>query len=170
MADRNGHELINTVSWNEHLIYLRGLVGDMWQVLGVNAMYVEFADVWKRRMIEISEDREDGKRFRELMNNADVRHLLNGSTEEHTFMIDLPETATPEDIQFLADVILDVAKTSDFYFMALEGEYQPCQVIFSNEKEPEIIGLDKAEGYSAGAVFKPIVDGWSKPGRMNEGK
>jgi len=140
----------------------------MWQILGVNALYIEFADVWARRMTEISEDREDGEHFRELVKDAEVGHLFNGTSEIHTFMIDLPDSATPEDIQFLADVVLDVAKTSDFDFVSLDGEYQKCQVIFSNEKEPEIIGLDKAEGYSAGAVFKPIVDGWSKPGRPNQ--
>jgi hypothetical protein len=141
----------------------------MWQVLGANALYVEFAYVWKERMLEISDDREDGKRFRGLIRGAEVRHLFNGSTEIHTFMVDLPETATPDDIQFLADVILDVAKTADVDFVSLDGEYQKCQVIFSNEDEPEIIGLDKTKGYSAGAVFKPIVDGWGKPGRRNEG-
>ena len=140
----------------------------MWQILGVNALYVEFADVWARRMTEISEDREDGERFRDIVKDAEVSHLFNGISEVHTFMIDLPDSATPDEIQFLADVILDVAKTADFNFVSLDGEYQKCQVIFSNEKEPEIIGLDKAEGYSAGAVFKPIVEGWAKPGRPNQ--
>ena len=140
----------------------------MWQILGVKALYVEFADVWARRMTEISEDREDGERFREIVKDADVTHLFNGTTEIHTFMVALPESATPDEIQFLADVILDVAKTADFDFVSLEGEYQKCQVIFSNEKEPEIIGLEKEKGYSAGAVFNPIIEGWGKPGRPNQ--
>jgi hypothetical protein len=139
----------------------------MWQVLGEKALYVEFADVWARRMTEISEDREDGERFRELVKDADVRHLFNGVSEEHSFMVGLPASVTPEDIQFLADVILDVANTVGSDFISLDGEHQKCQVIFSNEEEPEIIGLDKVKGYSAGAVFKPIVDGWAKPGRPN---
>ena len=140
----------------------------MWQILGVNAMYVEFADVWKERMLEISEERGTKKRFFEIMKNADVTHLLNGTSEIHTFIIDLPDSVSPEDIQFLADEILDIAKTADFDFVSIEGKYQKCQVIFSNEQEPEIIGLGKTEGYSSGAVFLPIMEGWSKNGRQNE--
>ena len=141
----------------------------MWQVLGANALYIDFADVWKKRIMDISEDCADGERFRSLIADTEVTHLFNGSTEIHSFMVDLPDFATPADIQFLAEVILEVAKAADFDFISLDGKYQKCQVIFSNEKEPEIIGLDKTDGYSAGAVFKPIVEGWSKPGRINEG-
>lgn len=141
----------------------------MWQILGVNALYVEFADMWKERMLEISEDRTDGKRFATLMKDVEVSHLFNGSTEIHTFMVELPDSVTPEDIQFLADEILDVAMDEEMDFITLEGEYQKCQVIFSNEHEPELIGLEKTEGFSSGAVFKPIIDGWDKPGRRNDG-
>jgi hypothetical protein len=139
----------------------------MWKVLGVDALYVEFADVWKRRIIEIvSED--GGERFKKLMRDADVLYLMNGATEEHTFMVQLPEELTPDDIQFLADNILNVAKTADFPFVSLNGRYEKCQVIFTTEKEPEILGIDKKEGISAGAVFAPILEGWGNPGRRNE--
>lgn len=141
----------------------------MWQILGVKAMYVEFADVWKQRMLEISEDRDEHDRFAKLMEMAKVTHLFNGTSETHTFMVDLPDAVPPEDIQFLADEILDVARTADFDFVALEHEYQRCQVIFSTEQEPEILGMDKKEGISAGAVFAPIVESWSQPGRRNDG-
>lgn len=140
----------------------------MWKVLGVDAMYVEFADTWKERMMEIASERDGSGRFSELLEGSDVKHLFNGSTEIHTFMVDLPETMAPEDIQFLADEILDVARTADFDFVSLDGGYQKCQVIFSSEREPEILGMDKDEGYSAGAVFAPIVEGWTKPGRRND--
>lgn len=140
----------------------------MWKVLGVDAMYVEFADIWKERMLQISEERDGHQRFVDLMGVADVKHLFNGSNETHTFMVELPESLSPEDIQFLADEILDIARTADFDYVSLEGNYQKCQVIFTTEQEPEILGLDKQEGISAGAVFLPIVEGWSKPGRHNE--
>lgn len=140
----------------------------MWKVLGADAVYVEFADVWKARMTDISSERDEHERFVDLIEKAEIKHLFNGSTEMHTFMVELPETLSAEDIQFLADEILDVARTADFDFVSLDGKYQKCQVIFSSEKEPEILGMDKAEGYSAGAVFAPIVEGWTKPGRRND--
>ena len=140
----------------------------MWQILGVNAMYVEFADIWKERMMEISEERGTKKRFSEIMKDAGITHLLNGTSETHTFMIDLPESVSAEDIQFLADEILDIARTAEYDFISIEGEYQKCQVIFSSEREPEIIGLDKTEGFSSGAVFLPIFKGLASNGRQND--
>ena len=137
----------------------------MWQILGANAMYVEFADLWKYRMNEIAEDRDDGKKFIELMKDVEVSHMLNGTTEVHTFYVELPRSLTPEDIQFLADVILDVANTSEVPFISLEGDYQKCQVIFSNDVEPELIGLDKTEGFSSGAAFQPVFTSWGKPNK-----
>jgi hypothetical protein len=132
----------------------------MWKILGVDALYVEFADVWKERISEVVSEGDNGKRFKGLMKDADVLYMMNGATEEHTFMVELPETVSAEDLQFLADEIVNVAKTADFPFVSLNGNYEKCQVIFTTEKEPEILGLDKAKGISAGAVFAPILESW----------
>jgi hypothetical protein len=140
----------------------------MWKILGVDSLYLEFADVWKRRISEVVREGDNGKRFDELMSSAEVLYIMNGATEEHTFMVELPETLSNEDVQFLADEILNVARTADFPFVSLNNNYEKCQVIFTTEKEPEIIGLDKKEGISAGAVFAPILEGWGGAGRRNE--
>jgi hypothetical protein len=140
----------------------------MWKILGVDAFYVEFADVWKKRITEVVSEGDNGMRFEALMKDADVMHLMNGETEIHSFVVELSEKVTEEDIQFLADEVLNVAKTADFPFISLNNLYEKCQVIFTNEKEPEILGLDKAEGISAGAVFAPILEGWGGGGRKNE--
>jgi len=140
----------------------------MWKIMGVDAFYVEFADVWKKRITEVVYEGDNGKRFETLIKDANVMHLMNGDTEIHSFVVELPETVTKEDIQFLADEVLNVAKTADFPFVSLNNLYEKCQVIFTNEKEPEILGLDKAEGISAGAVFAPILEGWGGAGRKNE--
>jgi len=140
----------------------------MWKILGVDAFYVEFADVWKKRITEMVSEGDNGEKFEALMNAAEVLHMMNGETEIHSFIIDLPETVSKEDIQFLADEVLNIAKTADFPFVSLNNLYEKCQVIFTNEKEPEILGLDKAEGISAGAVFAPILESWGGAGRKNE--
>ncbi|MCL1984785.1 MAG: hypothetical protein FWG58_05260 [Methanomassiliicoccaceae archaeon] len=143
----------------------------MWKILGADSLYVEFADIWKKRITEVvSEgiDEDNGNRFVGLMKDSEVLYMMNGSTEVHTFMVQLPETLSPEDIQFLSDVILDVANTYDEPFVSLNGNYEKCQVIFTTEKEPELIGLDKTKGYSSGAVFAPILKGWGNEGRQNE--
>jgi len=132
----------------------------MWKILGVDALYVEFADVWKERITEVVFEGDNGKKFKELMKDASVLYMMNGATEIHTFMVELSETVSREDLQFLADEIMNVAETADFHFVSLNGNYEKCQVIFTTEKEPEILGLDKAEGISAGAVFAPILESW----------
>ena len=57
----------------------------MWKILGKEAMYVEFADVFKSRMIEIASGMEGKEKFVDLMNNSEVMHIFNGSTETHGF-------------------------------------------------------------------------------------
>ena len=44
---------------------------------------------------------------------------------------------------------------------------QKYQVVITNWKEPEIIGLNKTPGMSSGEVFKPIIKGLDGPGRLN---
>jgi hypothetical protein len=140
----------------------------MWKILGVHALYLEFADVWRKRITEIVNEGANGKRFDELMKDVEVIYIMNGETEEHTFMVSLPETLSNDEIQFLADEILNVARTADFPFVSLNNNYEKCQVIFDALREPEIIGLDKKDGISAGAVFAPILEGWGGAGRRNE--
>jgi hypothetical protein len=139
----------------------------MWKILGADAMYVEFADVWKRRIVEVVSETENNDRFTKLMSDVNVMYMMNGDTEVHAFIVELPETTSKDDIQFLADVILDVAHNADFPFVSLNGKYEKCQVIFDAAREPEILGLGKEKGMSAGAVFAPILEGWGGAGKKN---
>ena len=141
----------------------------MWKVLGKEAMYIEIASVWEERIIEMSKDYEGDERFKELMEGAEIKHMFNGSTEIHNIMIDVPKDYTPEDIQMMADMILSIAKDNmETPFITLEDNYQKCQVIINNEDEPELIGMNRTEGYGSGKIFLPILDSLTRPGRPNE--
>jgi len=141
----------------------------MWQVLGKKTIYLGIAETWKNRMIELTSDREGGARFKELMNATDVMYFLDGTMEIHFFILEFPETITPEDIQFLADKTLEVAKENlETPFITVDGTYQKCQVIYTTEKEPELIGAEKTKGYGSGKIFQPIFDALSQPGRGND--
>ncbi len=143
----------------------------MWKILGHDALYVEIPDVWKKRMLELSEtlpeDAEKAKRFRDIVGGSEVTYMLNGTTEEHTFFIRVSDNITPEEIQILADVSLDILKKSEDPCIIIEDVRQKYQVIITNWHEPEIIGLNKTPGMSSGEVFKPIIQGLDKPGRLN---
>ena len=93
----------------------------MWKILGADSLYLEFADVWKKRISEIVSN-GDG-RFEELMKDSDVTYMMNGATEIHTFIVQLRETLSTDDVQFLADEILNVAKTYEHPFVSLNGNY-----------------------------------------------
>lgn len=139
----------------------------MWKILGQDALYVEIPDVWKKRMLELSGEGDKAEKFRKIVGKSEVAYMLNGTTEEHTFFIRLSDDITPEEIQDLADVALDILKTSEAPCIEIEGVRQKYQVIITNWHEPEIIGKNKTPGMSSGEVFKPIIQGLDGPGRMN---
>lgn len=139
----------------------------MWKILGKEALYIDIPQVWKERMLELSGEGEKAEKFREIVSAAEVTFMMNGSTEEDTFFIRLPDEITPEEIQILADVALEVLKASEHPCVEVEGVVQRYQVVISNWHEPEIIGLNKTPGMSSGEVFKPIIQGLDAPGRLN---
>ena len=142
----------------------------MWKILGQDALYVEIPDTWKKRMLELSglsDDPDKAEKFRDVVGKSEVSYLLNGTTEEHTFFIRVPDDITPDDIQVLADVALDILKKSEAPCIEIEDVRQRYQVIITNWHEPEIIGMNKTPGMSSGEVFKPIIQGLDGPGRLN---
>jgi hypothetical protein len=141
----------------------------MWKVLGRDALYVEIGEVWKQRMMELAGDGEEGDRFRTLMEPNEILYMLNGSNEFHTFYVNLKKEITPEDIQFMADVTLKVAKELDCPYISVNDVPQRYLVIFTNEDEPELIGLNRTEGYGSGKIFQPILEGFSNPTRGYDG-
>ncbi len=143
-------------------------MGIMWKILGEEAIYIDIPETWKRRMVAFAGNGEKEDLFRKIVGESKVEYMMNGETEEHTFFIRLSDDVTPEQIQALADVALDILKKSEFPCISVEDVVQRYQVIITNYHEPEIIGLNKTPGMSSGAVFMPIIQGLSSPGRMNE--
>ena len=143
----------------------------MWKILGEDAIYIDIPQVWKRRMLALAKDLEEDKakeaKFEEIVEPAEVTYMLNGSTEEHTFFIRIPDEITPEEIQVLADVALDVLRKTDVPCISVVDKVQRYQVFITNWHEPEIIGLNKTPGMSSGEVFKPIIQGLDGPGKLN---
>ncbi len=87
---------------------------------------------------------------------------------EHTFFIRLEDEITPEQIQNMADVVLDTLKASEVPVVEIEEDVQRYQVIITNYHEPEIIGLNKTPGMSSGQVFLPIIKSLNAPGQLNQ--
>ncbi|MCL2317858.1 MAG: hypothetical protein FWC44_02215 [Methanomassiliicoccaceae archaeon] len=139
----------------------------MWKILGMRTIYIDIPNTVKERLAELSADKEKGEKFRELMDRSEIMFLLNGETEENSFYIKVPDELTPEEIQLMADVVLDIAKTVEFPFVSVGDIEQRYRIIISNNKEPELIGMNKTPGMSSVEVFKPIIKSWDGRGRSN---
>ena len=126
--------------------------------------------MFKERVIEIASGMEGKEKFVDLMKGSDVMHIFNGSTETHGFNIRPGDDIPSEDIQLMADAILDVIKSEENLFVvSLDDQYQPSVINIRADKEPELIGNDRTDGFGSGQIFQPIFDSLSSPGRMNEG-
>lgn len=91
-----------------------------------------------------------------LVRKAEMKHLFNGSTETHNLMIEVSKDYTPDDIQMMAGMILSIAKDNmEMPFISLDDNYQKCQVVINNDEEPELLGLNRTEGYGSGKIFLP---------------
>lgn len=142
----------------------------MFRILGEDALYINIASTFKRRMLALaSKDDEKEREFSEILERSEVTYMLNGTTEEHTFFINVPKEITPEQIQTMADASLAILGRTVEKTPAVEvdGVRQRYQVIITNWEEPEIIGLRKTPGMSSGEVFKPIFKALDAPGRAN---
>jgi len=139
----------------------------MWKILGMKTIYIDIPNTAKNRLIDLAGEGEKETIFKDLMERSEMIFLLNGETEENSFFITVPGDLTPEDIQIMADVILEVAKTIEFPFIEVEGIEQRYRVIITNSKEPELIGMNKTPGMSSVEVFKPIIKSLDSRGRLN---
>ncbi|MDR1690970.1 MAG: hypothetical protein LBR42_03895 [Candidatus Methanoplasma sp.] len=139
----------------------------MWKILGAQTIYIDIPDTAKNRLMELAGEGEKEAKFKSLMEMSEIMFLLNGETEECSFFITVPDDLTPEDIQIMADVVLAVAKGIPFPFVEVEDTEQRYQVIITNNKEPELLGINKTPGMSAAEVFKPILKSLNSKGKVN---
>ncbi len=140
----------------------------MWKILGKEAIYIDIPTTWKEKMLELAQDDDKGKKFKEIISVSEVEYLFNPQTLEHTFFIRLSDDVSPEDIQTLADATLDILKPLEIPVVEIEGDRQRYQVVITNYHEPEIIGLNKTPGMSSGQVFMPIIRSLDSPGQLNQ--
>ncbi|HKM13436.1 MAG TPA: hypothetical protein VJY42_00710 [Candidatus Methanomethylophilaceae archaeon] len=139
----------------------------MWNVLGEKAIYLDIPYIFTKRMGELAGEGEVADRFRECLNASNIEFMINPESEECSFMVYVPDDLAPEDIQTVAETALSVAQAYDSPLLMAEDTEQRYKIIFTNNKEPELLGLNRTEGFGSGQVFMPIFESLSKQGRMN---
>jgi hypothetical protein len=139
----------------------------MWKILGKEAIYLDIPSVFAEKMCESAGDGEKAEFFRKCISESEISFMINGETEECSFIVTVPDSMTPEEIQDAAEVALEIATAYEASFITADNVEQRYKIIITNQKEPELIGLNKTEGYSSGQVFIPIFESLSSPGRAN---
>lgn len=139
----------------------------MWTILGENSIYLDIPYVFKKKILALGTEDENGVKFKGLMEKSEVSFMINGETEENCFIIKVPDEYTPEDIQLMADQTIDAIIRNGVAPVVVNNVEQKYKIIISNNKEPEIIGLRKTPGMTSVEVFKPIFGSWSSPGKAN---
>ncbi|MBQ2762505.1 MAG: hypothetical protein IJF47_02190, partial [Candidatus Methanomethylophilaceae archaeon] len=91
----------------------------MWKILGKESLYVEFGYVFQERLMEVASELENSEKFVDIVKNSEIQYLFNGSTETHAFNIFPNKETSVEDIQYMADIILEIAKREDIVFVSL---------------------------------------------------
>lgn len=142
----------------------------MFSILGQEALYVELAAVFKKRIAELANPEDEKEAYLlDVLGRSDVTYMFNAIDEVHTFFIRIPKDITPEQIQTMADAVLAILgrTVEKVPCVAVDDTRQKYNVIITNYEEPEIIGLHKTEGFSSGEVFRPIFDSLGTAGRQN---
>lgn len=110
----------------------------MWKVLGIETTVVKSADVWKKRMIELSKRRKNRERFIELLESADVNYWFDAAKEVHAFYIRFQENIGPEDLQFFKEFIEKVHHSLKVPVIEIDGVPQEFRIVLTSEEEEDV--------------------------------
>ena len=113
------------------LIAIRRFLGSMWKVFGEEGVMVQFGSLWKERMREMSKRRKDRGRFLALLDMAEVIHYMNVDQKLHVFRIELPDSCTADDVEFLKGFIQRVIRSVEYPMVDLDGAEQKATLIIT---------------------------------------
>ncbi|MCU0860848.1 MAG: hypothetical protein MUE65_00830 [Methanomassiliicoccales archaeon] len=109
----------------------------MWKVLGEETVIPMMADVWVKRMVELSKRRKEGSRFVKMIEDADVRYVFDAVREVNSFIIQMPPKYGKEDLEFMRAYVQRVNKGIKFPVVELEGQEQRFAVVITSEAEED---------------------------------
>jgi len=130
-------------------------------VLGKDTALVKLGEDWKERMSELAGEGPRRDKLEELFSAASFTYFYNTEKDVHAFIFELPSDTAEEDVQNYTRTIQEVRSLTDYPMVAFEEKAQRCRLVLTAEDEPELLGKDKAEGYSSGKIFQPIFESWS---------
>jgi hypothetical protein len=109
----------------------------MWMVLGVEGTIPAFAEIWKQRMIELSKRKKDRERFLKMIEDSDVRYVLDAIREVHIFMVYLPTKYGQEDLVFFKEFVVKTTKSAKMPTLEFNGVAQTHAVIITAQEDED---------------------------------
>jgi predicted DNA binding protein len=109
----------------------------MWKVFGVEGTIPAFAEIWKLRMIELSKRKKDRERFLQMIEDSDVRYVLDAIREVHVFMVYLPAKYGREDLVFFKDFVVKTTKSAKVPTLEFNGMMQNHGVVITTQEEED---------------------------------
>jgi predicted DNA binding protein len=109
----------------------------MWKVFGVEGTIPAFAEIWKQRMIELSKRKKYRERFLQMIEDSDVRYVLDAIREVHVFMVYLPAKYGREDLVFFKDFVVKTTKSAKVPTLEFNGMMQNHGVVITTQEEED---------------------------------
>ncbi len=138
----------------------------MWQVLGKDTALVKLGEDWKERKSELVGEGPRRDKLEELFSAASFTYFYNTEQDVHAFIFELPVDTAEGEVQAYTRTIQEVRSFTDYPMVAFEEKAQRCKLVVTAEKEPELVGKDKTEGYGSGRIFQPIFESWNGQQRL----
>ena len=107
----------------------------MWKVFGVEGTVPAFSEIWKMRLIELSKRKKERERFLKMMEESEVRYLLDAIREVNVFMVYLPKKYGREDLIFLKEFVVKVTKAAKMPVLEFNGVAQANAVIITSAED-----------------------------------
>jgi hypothetical protein len=109
----------------------------MWKVFGVEGTIPAFAEIWKQRMIELSKRKKDRERFLQMIEDSDVRYVLDAIREVHVFMVYLPAKYGREDLVFFKEFVVKTTKSAKMPTLEFNGMMQNHGVVITAQEDED---------------------------------
>lgn len=106
----------------------------MWKVLGVETIMINADTVWADRLLELSQRRKDGPKFKALLPKANIRYYFDTIREVHMFYLQFPADVSVDDLEFMKEFVLKLHKAAKMPVVEFEGKAQLTSIVLSSDE------------------------------------
>jgi hypothetical protein len=106
-----------------------------WKVLGKHTLPVGIQDAWTDQLRSLAGKREDGERFLQMMDRADIAYKFDTIRELHVFLVKFAPETDMKDLEYFRDQIEVMRKSARLVMISVDGKKQMCTVVISADQE-----------------------------------